>query len=190
MAQLEKYTTLEPRPSTLRRPFDRGEGRGTRQRSPRPMDIQTIDNAYQQLQSEGAQTSAKLQALAAKLQAAAQAGDQNAREWLLDLREVALSVQTEEAQVGSLLQAMHAFAVTQMQGAPAQGYPPQPGYAPPGYPAQGFPPPGYPQQGYPQQSYPQSGGNPLSGFLSSGFGRAVEAGLGFGIGDDLINKIF
>jgi hypothetical protein len=149
------------------------------------MDIQTIDSAYQQLQNEGAQTASKLQALAAKLQAAAAAGDQNAREWLLDLREVALAVQTEEAQVASLLQAMHAFAVTQMQGAPAPGYPPQPGYPPAGYPPQGYPQPGYPQPGY-----PQPGGNPLSGFLSSGFGRAIEAGLGFGIGDDLINKIF
>ncbi len=157
------------------------------------MDIQTIDNAYAQLQQEANQTSQKLQALAAKLQTAAQNGDQNAREWMLDLREIALAVQTEENQVGSLLQAMHAFAVVNLQqqaqypavapGYPAQppGYPPQvPGYAPaaPGYP---------PQPGY---GYPQQGGNPLSGFLNSGFGRAVEVGLGFGLGDDLINKIF
>jgi hypothetical protein len=30
----------------------------------------------------------------------------------------------------------------------------------------------------------------LSGFLNSGFGRAVTLDAGFGIGDDLINKIF
>jgi len=150
------------------------------------MDIQTIDNAYVQLQQEAAQTAQRFQALAAKLQAAAQAGDQNAREWMLDLRELALAVQTEESQVGNMLQAMHAFAVSSMQqpqyGAPAPGYPPQvPGYGapPPGY---GAPPPGY--------GYPPQGGNPLSGFLNSGFGRAVETGLGFGLGDDLINKIF
>jgi uncharacterized coiled-coil protein SlyX len=148
------------------------------------MDIQTIDNAYAQLQQEAGQTSQKLQALASKLQAAAQSGDQNVREWMLDLREIALSVPTEENQVAALLQAMHGFAVSTLQqpqyAAPPPGYAPQPGYPTraPGYPAQ---PPGY---GYPQ------GGNPLSGFLNSGFGRAVETGLGFGLGDDLINKIF
>jgi hypothetical protein len=30
----------------------------------------------------------------------------------------------------------------------------------------------------------------LSGSFNSGFGRAVTLGTGFGIGDDLINKIF
>jgi hypothetical protein len=30
----------------------------------------------------------------------------------------------------------------------------------------------------------------LGSFLNSGFGRAIEMGAGFGIGDDLINKIF
>jgi hypothetical protein len=149
------------------------------------MDIQTIDSAYAQLQSEAADTSAKLQALAGKLQAAAQSGDQNAREWLLDLREIALAVRDEESQVGSLLQAMHGFAVNQMQP-PAVA--PQPAYPAPPPPGYGYPQQGYPQQGYPQQGY--GGGNPLSGFMNSGFGRAVEMGLGFGLGDDLINKIF
>jgi hypothetical protein len=153
------------------------------------VDIQTIDNAYAQLQQQAAQTSQKLQLLASKLQAAAQSGDGNAREWMLDLREVALAVQSEENQVGSLLQAMHGFAVSTMQQQyPAQqpGYVPQPGYPPqqPGYPPQQ---PGYAQPGY---GYPVQAGGPMSGFLNSGFGRAVEMGLGFGLGDDLINKIF
>jgi len=143
------------------------------------MDVQTIDNAYAQLQQQAGQTSQKLQMLASKLQAAAGSGDQNAREWMLDLREVALAVQAEENQVGALLQAMHNFAVATMQQpqypAAQPGYVPQtPGYAPP--------PPGY--------AYPTQGANPVSGFLNSGFGRAVEMGLGFGLGDDLINKIF
>lgn len=159
------------------------------------MDIQAIDNAYAQLQQEASQTSQKIQALAAKLQAAAQSGDQNAREWMLDLREVALAIQTEESQVSSLLQAMHAFAVSTMQQ-PQYGAP-QPGYPPPGYPPPGYPPPGYapqppasPGYGYPPQGGNPLGGNPLGGFLNSGFGRAIETGLGFGLGDDLINKIF
>ncbi len=147
------------------------------------MDIQTIDNAYAQLQQEAGQTSQKLQALASKLQAAAQNGDQNAREWMLDLREIALAIQTEESQVALLLQAMHGFAVSSMQQ-PQYLAPPGSGPQSPGY----GPPPGYaPQPGY---GYPPQGGNPVSGFLNSGFGRAVELGLGFGLGDDVINKIF
>lgn len=34
------------------------------------------------------------------------------------------------------------------------------------------------------------GSGMLGGFLNSGFGRAIEMGAGFGIGDDLINKTF
>ena len=141
------------------------------------MDIQTIDNAYAQLQQQATQASQRFERLAAKLQAAAQNGDQNAREWMLDLREIALAVQAEENQVGALLQAMHGFAVNAMQQ--------QPYAAPPAaYPPAGYPPaaPGY--------GYAPPAGNPMSGFLNSGFGRAVEMGLGFGLGDDLINKIF
>jgi hypothetical protein len=124
-----------------------------------------------------------MQALAAKLQTAAQSGDQNAREWMLDLREIALALQAEESQVGSLLQAMHGFAVNAMQQPPVPYPQTAPGYAPQA-PAYGQP--GYPQPGY---GVPQ-GTNPIQGFLSSGFGRAVEMGLGFGLGDDLMNKIF
>jgi hypothetical protein len=94
------------------------------------MDIQSIDNAYAQLQQEAGQTSQKVQALASKLQADAQSGDQNAREWMLDLREIALAVQAEENQVAALLQAMHGFAVSNLQqpqyAAPPPGYAPQP----------------------------------------------------------------
>ena len=146
------------------------------------MDIQAIDNAYGALQTEAQDTAQKLQALAQKLQTAAQSGDQNAREWLLDLKEIALAIRDEESQVGNLVQALHAFAVNQMQQPPQQQYqPPQQPYPPPQYQQ---PPQQYAQQpGYPQQ-------NPLAGFMNSGFGRAIEMGLGFGLGDDLINRIF
>ncbi len=60
------------------------------------MDIQTIDNQYNQLQSQAQQTMMELQALARKLQGAAQAGDQNAREWFLDLKSIALAIQAEQ----------------------------------------------------------------------------------------------
>lgn len=150
------------------------------------MDIQTIDNQYGQLQSQSQQTVTELQALAQKLQAAAQAGDQNAREWLLDLKSIAIAVQSEQVQVANLLQSLHGFVANQMQPQQANPWGAQQGYPQQGYPQQGYPQQGYPQQGYPQQ--PQGG--ILGNFLNSGFGRAIEMGAGFGIGDDLINKIF
>ena len=164
------------------------------------MDVQTIDQQYQQLQGQSQQTAQALQLLGGKLQAAAQGGDQQAREWLLDLRELALAFRSEQDQVANLLQALHGFVANaaQMQNqaaaAPQQaawgqppGYQPQPNYAP----QSGFPQPqqGYPQQGYPQQGAP-AGGGMLGGFLNSGFGRAIEMGAGFGLGEDLLSKIF
>ncbi len=157
------------------------------------MDVQTIDQQYAQLQGQSQQTAQALQTLGGKLQAAAQAGDQQAREWLLDLRELALAFRSEQDQVSNLLQALHGFVANaaQMQSqsaaAPQQqavwgqasGYQPQPSYA-----AQS----GFPQvpQGY---AAPQQGGGMLGGFLNSGFGRAIEMGAGFGLGEDLLSKI-
>jgi hypothetical protein len=151
------------------------------------MDVQTIDNQYSQLQSQAQQTIGELQALATKLQAAAASGDPNAREWLLDLKSVAIAIQSEQNQVSNLLQAVHNFVDSQHQ---AMMQPPQQSWNQQPMPMQG----GYPQQGYPQQAYssgyPQQGGGMLGGLLNSGFGRAIMTGAGFGIGDDLINKIF
>lgn len=150
------------------------------------MDIQTIDSQYSQLQTQAQQTISELQALAQKLQTASQAGNQDAREWFLDLKSIAIAIQAEQNQVANLLGALHNFAANQAsqvqqlpqsvpQTAPWGG---QPQYAPP----QPYPPQGY----YPQQ---QSGGI-LGELFNSGFGRAIVTGAGFGIGDDLINKIF
>ena len=72
------------------------------------MDPETVDQNYAQLQQQGQQTTALIQALAGKLQAAAAAGDSNAREWVLDLREITLGVQQEEGQM-SLLRWMVGF---------------------------------------------------------------------------------
>jgi hypothetical protein len=145
------------------------------------MNIATIDQQYQQLQGQAQETVQELSGLADKLQAAAQSGNQDAREWLLDLKSIALAIKAEQGQVGLLLQALHGFVANQAQAiqqAPAPGW----GQAP------NAPPPGY-QPGYGQ---PQQGGvgGMLGGFLNSGFGRAITLGAGFGIGDDLINKIF
>ncbi len=68
------------------------------------MDVQTIDMSYSQLQSESQQTISALSALAQELQAAAQNGDPNAREWMLDLKEVALGIQNEQNQTSNQLQ--------------------------------------------------------------------------------------
>ncbi len=156
------------------------------------MDVQTIDQQYRQLQGQSQQTGQALQTLGAKLQAAVQGGDQQAREWLLDLRELALAFRAEQDQVGTLLQSLHGFVANEAQAqAQAQAQYQQPAFAqqqpqqqPWGAPQAGSVQPG---QGYPP---PQTGTGLLGGFLNSGFGRAIEMGAGFGIGDDLINKIF
>ncbi|MDA8050611.1 MAG: hypothetical protein M0002_11495 [Rhodospirillales bacterium] len=151
------------------------------------MDIQTIDQEYQQLQTQAQETIGEIKDLAGKLSAAAQGGNQDAKEWLLDLKSVALAIQAEQNQVGLLLQALHGFVANQAQAmiqAPAQQAGPW------GSPAQG-PPPG---SGYPGGfgAGPVGGGvgGMLGNFLNSGFGRALEMGAGFGIGSDLINQIF
>jgi hypothetical protein len=146
------------------------------------MDIQTIDQQYQQLQTQAQGTAQELSGLAEKLQVAAQGGNQDAREWLLDLKSIALAIQAEQSQVGLLLQALHGFVANQATA--MQAPPPSGAWAQ----SPNMPPPGY-QPGYGQ---PQPGGvgGMLSSFLGSGFGRAIEMGAGFGIGDDLINKIF
>ncbi len=152
------------------------------------MDIQTIDNQYNQLQSQAQQTVGELQNLAQKLQKAAQDGDQNAREWLLDLKSIALAIQAEQNQVTNLLGALHNFADAQAQQHVQQSLPQT---VPQTEPWGNQPQYQQPQQSYPQRGYyPQQQGGMLGGLFHSGFGQAMVAGLGFGIGDDLINQIF
>ena len=161
------------------------------------MDPQTVDQSYAQLQQQAQQTSTLIQALASKLQTAAAAGDTNAREWMLDLKEVTLGIQQEEGQVQLLLQNIHSMVDNHVQQQPGyqQGGYQQGGYQQPGYQQPGYQQPGYQQQGYQQQPQYQQGGmggggGMLQNFLGGGFGRAIVSGAGFGIGDDIINKIF
>ena len=79
------------------------------------MDIQTIDNQYRQLQTQSQNTVQELRDLAMKLQGSAQAGNQDAREWFLDLKSIALAIQAEQNQVANLLQALHNFMESQNQ---------------------------------------------------------------------------
>ncbi|MGC1784787.1 MAG: hypothetical protein WA708_19895 [Acidobacteriaceae bacterium] len=143
------------------------------------MDVETIDQQYAQLQSASQQVAEELKDLAAKLQAESANGNSQAREWVLDLKEIALAIQSQQQQMAGLLQAIHGFVANENQ-AYAANYPPQ-SYQQPGYPQ-----PGFLQSGALGQ--PRQGG--FGGFLQSGFGRAMEMGLGFGLGDDLIKKIF
>jgi hypothetical protein len=140
------------------------------------VDPQTVDQNYAQLQQQAQQTSAQIQNLASKLQAAAAAGDPNAREWLLDLREITLGVQQEQGQVSLLLQSIHSMVDNHVQGMPQPGYQQQ-----------------YQQSQYQPQyqpQYQQGSGGMLQQFLGGGFGRAIMTGAGFGIGDDIIRAIF
>ena len=155
------------------------------------MDIQTIDSNYGQLQAQAQQTVAELKELALKLQDAAKAGDPNAREWLLDLKSIALAIQAEQNQVSNLLQSLHNFVDAQQAAPqPAPYQQPQVQQLPPQSSPWGNQPPAYPQAPGGYYPPPNNMGGLLGGLLNSGFGRAIVTGAGFGIGDDLINKIF
>jgi hypothetical protein len=143
------------------------------------VDIQTIDEHYEELRQQSQQTVRLISSLAQKLQAAANEGDQQAREWLLDLKEITLGFQQEQNQVTLLLQAIHNFVESQ------QGQQQPPVYQQP------YPQP-YPQPPvYQQPMYYQSGGwGGGGGFMGSSFGQAIAAGAGFAIGEDIIEDIF
>jgi phosphoglycerate-specific signal transduction histidine kinase len=149
------------------------------------MDLQTVEQQYNQLQQEAQGVMQSLQTLAGKLKTAADGGNQDAREWLLDLKELALNIQTEQQQVMNVMQALHQAVQNDMGSMQGQGQW-QPGY--PQAPQPSMPPQGYGQPQYGQQ--PQQGGGFLSSLENSGFGKMLMMGAGFGIGDDLINSIF
>ena len=131
------------------------------------MDTQTIDQAYQQLQTEFQDVAQSVQALAAKMQTAADGGDANAKDWLLDLKQIALDVKDEQTQAALLLQSIHSWASEQAQTAPQA----------------------MPQQGFARGGM-MGGGGMFGGLLGGGFGRAMEMGAGIGLGEDLIGSIF
>jgi small-conductance mechanosensitive channel len=136
------------------------------------MDTATIDQAYGQLQAEFQDVAKSVQELAGKLQAAAQAGNTDAREWLLDLKQIALDVKDEQVTVNGLLQAIHGYidnSNQQFQQMPQYQQAPQ-------------------QQG--GMFGGRRGGGMFGNFLGGGFGQAMEMGAGIGLGEDLINSIF
>lgn len=72
------------------------------------MDTDTVDRQFNALQQQAQQTGSLIAALAGKLSTAAAAGDPNAREWGLDLKEIALAIRDEQSTTTELLQAIHA----------------------------------------------------------------------------------
>nr|WP_230844477.1 hypothetical protein [Acetobacter pasteurianus] len=130
------------------------------------MDIQAIDQTYNQFQAQAQQSATALQTLCAKMQTAADGGDMQAREWLLDLKELALSLRDEQSQVINLLQALHTALATQVQQNVA---PPQPSAL---------------------STVKPEVENVLNDVINSGFAHSLASGAGFGIGNTLINKLF
>jgi acyl transferase domain-containing protein len=135
--------------------------------------------------AEAQQTATLIQTLADKLSTAASAGDMNAREWALDLKEIALAVRDEQSTTTELLQAIHALVNNHV----AAAEPSAPAYYPPT--AQYAQPPQYQASYQPQYQQPApSGGGALQRFLGGRFGQAIVTGAGIGIGDDIVNSIF
>jgi hypothetical protein len=145
------------------------------------MDATTIDQEFQQLQTEFQDVAATVQGLATKLQAAEKAGDTNATDWLADLKKVAQDIDEEQAQVKTLLLAIHDFV-----GNVAQEKPPL--FAPGQEPQQT-------QQQAPQQQRHgmlggMMGGGMFGGYYGGGFGQAMEMGMAMNLGANLIGSIF
>jgi hypothetical protein len=164
------------------------------------MDAQTIDQEYAKLQAEFQDVAKTVQGLAEKMQAAGQAGDTNATDWLADLKLIAQDISDEQTQANTLLQAIHGWVSDLAQAAAAE-----PEAKPPLY-AVGHEPGNQPE---PQQqpAYQQGGGilgglmgggmmgggmrgGAFGGFLGGGFGQAMMMGGGIGLGESLIGSIF
>jgi hypothetical protein len=162
------------------------------------MNPETIDEQYNVLLQEIQSVNTMVAAVAQKLQAAATAGYPNAQGWLADLQGIEGQVQQEQAQVQSLLTAMHDFTVTTLQdhvntvagfqgGAAMQGGPgAEQGQIPGGVPAgavgmQPEPVPGGAQPGY-GQPYQQPGyGQPAygqPGYPQQGYGSPAQQPTG------------
>src|SRR5205823_12730776 len=83
------------------------------------------------------------------------------KEWILDLKGIALQIQQEQLQMQALLQALHGFAVNTLQQS-----------APPTAPAMQSMPAGA----------PSPHGGVLSRFMGGNFGQAMTQGVGLGAG--------
>jgi SUMO ligase MMS21 Smc5/6 complex component len=143
------------------------------------MDTAIIDQEYQKLQDATNGVEQTIKDLALKLKQARDAGNNDAKEWILDLKEIAVAVQSEQNQMVSFLQTLHGNlpqtqeVLNNQQNAYMQQNQQMPQQ----------------QNDYQQQQAPQKKKGFFSSLLGSSFGSAIEMGAGFGIGDDLINSI-
>lgn len=162
------------------------------------MDATTINQEFEQLQTEFQDVAKTAQELAAKMQTAEKAGDTNATEWLGDLKRVAQDIDDEQTQVKKLLLAVHDFVggVAQAQQASGEEGDKPPLYAPGHEPA---------QTEEPQQAAPRHhgmfggmfgggggmmGGPMFGGYYGGSFGQAMAAGMAMDLGANLVSSIF
>jgi len=150
------------------------------------MDTQTIDQEYQKLEGEFEDLAKTVQGLVQKMQAAEQAGDANAKEWLDDMRQVVQDITDEQTQAKVLLLAIHSFikdAAAQPAGSDANPPLYAPGQEPQAQPA--------PQPVYQQPMMGGMMGGPMmGGYMGGGFARAMEMGAGIGLGQALLGSLF
>jgi lipopolysaccharide biosynthesis regulator YciM len=123
------------------------------------MDYQTAVQQIQQVQQQAQDTVSKIQALAQKI-AASVADKTNARELVMDLREVALGVQQEQQQAMAVLQQLGQYIQT-LEGELST---------------------------HPTTQVQPRGWGGGGGFLSN-LTSGLAMGAGFGLADDLIGSI-
>jgi hypothetical protein len=164
------------------------------------MDATTIDREFEQLQAEFQDVARTVQGLAAKMQDAEKKGDANATDWLADLKRVAQDVDDEQAQVRTLLLAIHDFVggIAQTSAAPASGEKPPlfaPGHEPQGMGESAQQPEGQHHTMLGGMLGGMTAGGPMGGgmfggYYGGGFGRAMEMGMAMNLGANLIGSIF
>jgi hypothetical protein len=134
------------------------------------LDYQTAENQALQLQQQAFQVSQELKALADKLQA--RIPDPNlARELMLDLRQVAIAIQSQNQSALALIQQMAQYIHALESNLSVQSQVPM---QPRGWAAQPY--------------YTQSGG--FMGNVASSLGTGLGLGVGFGVGEELVDSIF
>ena len=132
------------------------------------MDQDTVDREYERLQQQSNRTADLLRQLGDKLAQRAAQGDPAAREYGLDVGEIALALRDEEQQFKRLLEELDRMADQQAQEIARSRSYQQPVY----------------------RSYGYSPGYGGGGFFGGGFGQALAMGAGFGLGEEIIEDIF
>ena len=126
------------------------------------MDYSNAQSQVMQVEQQSQTLIQNIQALAQKLKSAAP-DEPTGREWAMDLREIAMSVQNENQMLASLVSQMGQYIQT-LEGQ-----------------LQSHPNPSVQPRGWAMQ-----GGGGFLGNLTAGLGM----GAGFGLAEDVINGIF